>query len=103
MAAIPDQSHSLSRFRDGEKAFSGGGDGTVDVVAGVSGGNEERFKLRRRQQYPASQHFAEEGAEPFGVACLRRCVVRGRAGREKERKQRPSDVNSARNAGVVES
>jgi hypothetical protein len=54
-------------FMEGLEGFAGGGDGAVNVVIRVGGGDEQRFELRRWEENATRKHSAKEGGEARDV------------------------------------
>src|ERR1700693_5106479 len=71
----------LPREHSGE-ALPASGDGAVDVLRRMCGGNESGLELGRREEDSVIQHLPEERRKLRGVRELRRLAIAHRLGRE---------------------
>src|SRR5947209_17232732 len=67
-ATVRERSAELSLT--GSESSTGGADGVVNVVIGVSGGEERGLELRRREIDAVVEHGAEEASKASGVAAF---------------------------------
>ena len=84
------------------RALRGGGDGAVDILRGVRGGNEGGFELRWCEENAAVEHFAEEAGVALGVGALGAGVIADGLFGEEESAERAGGIDLAGNFCVDE-